>query len=199
MHKFKGKSGLCYKVGLGILTGHIHWINGPFPCGKWPDIKIFKSSFQSFLKEGECVEADKGYCGYPWHMKCPSNFGNPPENLEMQARVRSCHELWIYASRILLSSQRNIAMISLNMAIFFVQLQWSHSLQLKLGTLCGRLTIGCSLQINLKQQSMNFIINKFQIYKWIDNILVAMEKSITKTQNNHEIKQNMIRIDLYWL
>ncbi len=74
------------------MTGHIHWINGPFPCGKWPDIKIFKSSLQSFLEDGERVEADKGYRGDPWHVKCPSNFGNPPENLEMQARVRSRHE-----------------------------------------------------------------------------------------------------------
>ncbi len=89
MHKFKGKSGLHYEVGLCILTGHIHWINGPFPCGK---CKIFKSSLQSFLEEGERVEANKGYRGDPWHVKCPSNFGNPPENLEMQARVRSRHE-----------------------------------------------------------------------------------------------------------
>ncbi len=86
------RSGVNLDVGLGILTGHIHWINDPFPCGKWPDIKIFKSSLQSFLEEGECVEADKGFCGDPWHVKCPSNLGNTPENLEMQARVRSHHK-----------------------------------------------------------------------------------------------------------
>jgi len=39
-HKFKGP-GVRYEVGLCIRTGDIVWINGPFPCGQYPDITIF--------------------------------------------------------------------------------------------------------------------------------------------------------------
>ena len=40
-HKFKGP-GLRYEVGLSILGGEIVWIGGPYACGLWPDLKIFK-------------------------------------------------------------------------------------------------------------------------------------------------------------
>lgn len=39
-HKFK-KAGVRYEVAVCIQTGWIVWINGPYPCGAWPDIKIF--------------------------------------------------------------------------------------------------------------------------------------------------------------
>ena len=39
-HKFK-KSGLCYAVGICIATGDIVWLNGPYGCGLWLDIRIF--------------------------------------------------------------------------------------------------------------------------------------------------------------
>ena len=43
-HKFAFKSGLRYEVAVGILTGEMKWINGPFPCGKYPDVNIFHAS-----------------------------------------------------------------------------------------------------------------------------------------------------------
>ena len=92
-HKFNGKSGLRYEVGISIIDGFIVWLNGPFACGEWPDINIFRNSLQSFLDDGERVEADNGYRGSgPWYVKCPANVGNPAENLKMQGRVRSRHE-----------------------------------------------------------------------------------------------------------
>ena len=92
-HKLNGKSGLRYEVGVSILEGLLVWLNGPFPCGEWPDINIFRNCLQSFLDEGERVEADNGYRGSgPWYVKCPANIGNPTANLEMQNRVRSRHE-----------------------------------------------------------------------------------------------------------
>jgi hypothetical protein len=33
------KSGLRYKVAVGIVMGEMKWINGPFNCRKYPDVK----------------------------------------------------------------------------------------------------------------------------------------------------------------
>ena len=59
-HKFKS-AGLRYEVGVGLQSGDICWVNGPFPCGSWSDLKIFKSKLANRLLPGEMVEADKGY------------------------------------------------------------------------------------------------------------------------------------------
>jgi hypothetical protein len=39
-HKFKGP-GVQYEVALNIMMEDIVWINGPFPCGRYPNISIF--------------------------------------------------------------------------------------------------------------------------------------------------------------
>lgn len=61
-HKFK-KSGVRYEVALGIKTGDICWFSGPYMCGLWPDIEIFRASLITFLDPYERVEADNGYVG----------------------------------------------------------------------------------------------------------------------------------------
>jgi hypothetical protein len=61
-HKFKA-AGIRYEVAVCIQTGDIVWINGPFKCGKWPDVKIFRAELQQKLLPGEMVEADNGYRG----------------------------------------------------------------------------------------------------------------------------------------
>jgi hypothetical protein len=62
-HKFNA-SGLRYEVGIAIQTGHILWVNGPFPCGEYPDIKIFCLGLKKKLEYcKEKVEADDGYRG----------------------------------------------------------------------------------------------------------------------------------------
>ena len=92
-HKFAKKGGLRYEVGLCILTGDIVWINGPFPCGDWNDMSIFRSSLMSHLEHGERVEADDGYIGeHPRYVKCPAGFANPAATEFMQRRVRSRQE-----------------------------------------------------------------------------------------------------------
>ena len=60
--KFHG-AGLRYEVGVCIQTGDICWINGPFMCGLWPDINIFRAKLKRMLAPGELVVADKGYRG----------------------------------------------------------------------------------------------------------------------------------------
>ena len=74
-------------------SGDVVWINGPFPCGDWPDINIFRSSLISHLEHGERVEADDGYVGdHPLYVKFPAGFANPKSNEFMQTRVRSRQE-----------------------------------------------------------------------------------------------------------
>ena len=68
------------------------WIQGPFPAGRYTDIKIFNLFLRHFLDPGERVEADEGYAGHADKVKCSANPCNPPENLAMQGRVRSRHE-----------------------------------------------------------------------------------------------------------
>ena len=84
-HKFKGP-GVRYEVGLCIQTGKIIWIHGPFPCGRWPDLKIFRSAMKHQLSVGEKVVADKGYRGEPNHIVTPTGERSEPEQ-----RVRGRH------------------------------------------------------------------------------------------------------------
>lgn len=92
-HKFAKKSGLRYEVAVCILTGDIVWVNGPYECGKWNDIKIFRDSLMSHLAPFERVEADDGYLGeHPQHVKCPKGFANPEITEYMQQRVRNRQE-----------------------------------------------------------------------------------------------------------
>ena len=91
-HKLAGKSGLRYELGICIRTGHLVWIEGPYAAGQWNDIAIFNNCLASFLDPNERVEADNGYRGHEDKIKCPKNASNHPDNLAMQARVRSRHE-----------------------------------------------------------------------------------------------------------
>ena len=59
-HKFRGP-GVRYKIGLYIQTGCIVWVNGPFPCGSWPDLKIARADIFHKLAPGEKILADGGY------------------------------------------------------------------------------------------------------------------------------------------
>ena len=100
-HKFK-KSGLHYEVALCILTGSIVWINGPYECGVWPDISIFRNSLKTHLAPNERVEADDGYVGeHPQCCKCPASFTNLEETEYMrqyvhnrQESINNCFKFW---------------------------------------------------------------------------------------------------------
>lgn len=53
--------GIRYEVFIGIRTARITSINGPFPCGSYPDLKIFRNGIKSYVDKSEMVIADKGY------------------------------------------------------------------------------------------------------------------------------------------
>ena len=91
-HKYAGKSALRYELGIDILAGNLVWVSGPYPAGRWTDVKIFDDVLSNLLEPGERVEADNGYVGRADKVKCPNKNCNPPEKLGMQSEARSRHE-----------------------------------------------------------------------------------------------------------
>ena len=93
LHKFK-KPGVQYEIGISILGGDICWVEGPLPCGAYPDVKVFRCGLKGWLEEGERVEADKGYRG-----ECPSKakiphelYSRNKEVTKMKKKVAGRHE-----------------------------------------------------------------------------------------------------------
>lgn len=71
-----------YEVAVCIATGHIVWINGPYPCGKNPDITIFHKGLKGALNWGERVdEADKGYRGEPYFISVPQDYRSDEQKI----------------------------------------------------------------------------------------------------------------------
>ena len=89
-HKFK-KAGLRYEIAVSIFSGDIVWFNGPFPCGEWPDIAIFRSGLKDMLDNNEMVEADNGYKGEPTTVRTRDDYVNQLENYEKN-KIRARHE-----------------------------------------------------------------------------------------------------------
>jgi len=62
---------LRYEIAVSLI-GKIVSVNGPFPAGSHPDIKIFKSNLKYKLNHGECILSDNGYidvaCCSPNHL-----------------------------------------------------------------------------------------------------------------------------------
>ena len=87
--KFNGP-GVRYEVAVAINTGDICWINGPFPCGRFPDLKIFKIGLKQRLHQTERVWADRGYRG---DLKCitPCDAVSDAHSVEMGI-ARARHE-----------------------------------------------------------------------------------------------------------
>jgi len=77
---------------MDILAGNLVWIQGPYPAGKYTDIKIFNKVLRNFLEPGKRAEANEVYRGHPDKIKCPGNDANPAENRGMQGRARARHK-----------------------------------------------------------------------------------------------------------
>ena len=92
-HKFHGP-GVRYEIALVILTGDVAWINGPFPCGQFNDLSIFRDlGLLSHLDKNERVEADNGYLSLdPEYIKCAMGLHHPDENEQMRKRVMGRQE-----------------------------------------------------------------------------------------------------------
>ena len=88
-HKFKG-AGLRYEIAICIQTGWVVWANGPYPCGAYPDIKIFRDRLKDELITGEMIVADRGYKDGRIYVNSPTGYRNQGET--EKAHVRSRHE-----------------------------------------------------------------------------------------------------------
>lgn len=86
-HKFKGP-GLRYEVGVCIQTGWIIWKNGPYPCGRWPDLKIARDKVLKRLRLQEKVLADGGYADGFTFCETPTGRNNPDQQMKQLARAR---------------------------------------------------------------------------------------------------------------
>ena len=78
-------------MALCICSGDIVWIHGPFPCGSWPDLKVFRNALDDELADGEMVEADKGYRGEPQFVN-PTNLFLGTNGKKEKFLVQSRHE-----------------------------------------------------------------------------------------------------------
>jgi len=83
-------AGLRYEVAVCIQTGYIVWVNGPYPCGTWPDLRIAREALHGELLDGEMYVADGGYAEGNQHCFTP-NGSNTYEQRKM-AEARARHE-----------------------------------------------------------------------------------------------------------
>lgn len=90
-HKFKGP-GLRYEVGICIQTGEIVWVNGPFSCGSWPDLRIARNDIIYMLDQGEMILADGGYADDNQFFVIPDNGARGTVVERMKSKARARHE-----------------------------------------------------------------------------------------------------------
>lgn len=84
-HKFKGP-GLKYEVALALFSSRIIWHYGPFPCGSYPDMKIFRMTLEGKLDSDEVIIADKGYGGNK--VIRPDSVSGTDSEFHQRARAR---------------------------------------------------------------------------------------------------------------
>ncbi len=86
-HKFKG-AGVRYEVGVCIQTGWIVWVNGPFLCGRYPDLPIAREKVVNKLLPGAMILAGGGYRDGRVYMETPTGLNNPDQRMKKVARAR---------------------------------------------------------------------------------------------------------------
>ena len=86
-HKLE-HAGLRYEIGVCIKTGWIVWINGPFPCGAWPDLRIARSALHYMLLADEFYVADGGYQDGGEHSVTPNGMNDYEQRTYALARAR---------------------------------------------------------------------------------------------------------------
>jgi hypothetical protein len=75
-------------VGLCIQTEWLVWINGPYPCGAFPDLKIAREHLFNVLAPGEKVVADGGYRNGGEFTETPNGLINMDQIQKSQTRAR---------------------------------------------------------------------------------------------------------------
>ena len=86
--KFKN-AGVRYEIGICIQTGDIVWVNGPFPCGTYPDHVIVNlpGGLEQSLLPGERYLCD-GVYRYRPRSVTPTGTHTPLDRMKAEARAR---------------------------------------------------------------------------------------------------------------
>ena len=63
-------------------------VNGPFPCGDWPDLRIARESLIHCLDAGEYYLADGGYNDGRQYAFTPTGYSSDRQRMEALARAR---------------------------------------------------------------------------------------------------------------
>ena len=89
--KFNG-AGFRNEDGVSIKGGNIIWVHGPFLCGKYSDLRVFRPQMKTCLLQNERVVADAGYPD----PKCSN--GMESEDSHRFSFMRASHEATIGVS-----------------------------------------------------------------------------------------------------
>ena len=84
-HKLNGP-GLTYEIGLCIRTGQVVWAFGGLPAGDFPDLRMAKMAFVTFLENGEKALADKGYRDSNYFIFPNRDFPDNAQHKRLMAR-----------------------------------------------------------------------------------------------------------------
>lgn len=85
------RAGLRYELAVCIRTGDIVWIAGPYACGEWDDLSIFRHKLKQMLLPGEMVEADDGYKCQGEPIRIAKEYVSEVDQLA-KSRARNRHE-----------------------------------------------------------------------------------------------------------
>lgn len=86
-NKFQGPA-LRYEAGVSNGTGRILWDNGPFPAGRFPDLKIFMKDILRKFPAGEAFIAKNGYA----HVRCITPITVSDEMKDLHGGLSAPHE-----------------------------------------------------------------------------------------------------------
>lgn len=86
-HKFNA-AGLRYEIALRLVNPIITWVNGPYPCGDWPDLRIAKDIYVQMMEPYEKTLADDTYRDGLYFIHPHGN----PESIQKQKQFMARHE-----------------------------------------------------------------------------------------------------------
>jgi hypothetical protein len=91
---------LRWEIALAIWSDNIVWVNGPYPCGKYADLKIFKEDLAHVLNHAKekCIAdgtyrhftvSQKGMGNHLWR-KHKNRFRARQESVNSRIKVFNC-------------------------------------------------------------------------------------------------------------
>ena len=86
-HKFQGPS-LKYEIGISIKVPKLVWATGPWPCGPYSDLRIFRETLETQLLVDKFFIADSGYSDE----RCIQPPGQDHYQYRLMSLIRASYE-----------------------------------------------------------------------------------------------------------